>query len=79
MRAMTSAPSAICGTHFGDTKLVTSMLRKPASVSRSTSSTLTSTGIVCFSFCSPSRGPTSTRVTLLGRAAMAISAIQPRC
>ena len=29
MPAMTSAASAICGTHFGETKLVTSILRKP--------------------------------------------------
>jgi hypothetical protein len=60
MRPMTSAPSAICGTHFGETKLVTSMLGKPAAVRRSTSSTFTAAGIICFSFCSPSRGPTST-------------------
>ena len=67
MRAITSAASDICGTHFGDTNEVTSMLRKPASVSRSTSSTFTSAAIICFSFCSPSRGPTSTIETLLGR------------
>ena len=60
MRSITCAPSAICGTHFGDTKLVTSMLGKPAAVRRSTSSTFTAAGIICFSFCSPSRGPTST-------------------
>ena len=67
MRAITSAPSLICGTHFGDTNEVTSIAPKPAAVSRSTSSTLTSAGIICFSFCSPSRGPTSTILTRAGR------------
>src|SRR5690606_37210702 len=50
---------AICGTHFGGTKLVTSMRRKPAPDRRSTSAILSAAGIRRFSFCSPSRGPTS--------------------
>ena len=42
--ASTSRASASCGTHLGDTKLVTSTARRPASTRRSTSSTLTSVG-----------------------------------
>ena len=34
MRAITSAASAICGTHFGDTKAVASTAGRPASLSR---------------------------------------------
>ena len=70
---MTSVPSAICGTHLGETNDVTSMFFRPASVRRSTSSIFTSAGISCFSFCSPSRGPTSTMLTWVGREAMAFS------
>src|SRR3954470_14227520 len=66
MPASTAALSAICGTHFGLTKLVTSISRTPAGGSRCTSSILTAASTVCFSFCSPSRGPTSTRVTREG-------------
>ncbi len=51
--------SASCGTHFGWTKLVVSMVRSPASASRSTNCALTSTGTIAASFCNPSRGPTS--------------------
>ena len=63
MRAITSALSAICGTHFGDTNAVASTAGRPASDRRSISSTLIAVGIVCFSFCRPSRGPTSTIFT----------------
>src|SRR6476659_2593141 len=62
----TAALSAICGTHFGLTKLVTSISRRPAACRRWTSSILTAASTVCFSFCRPSRGPTSTRVTREG-------------
>ena len=41
MPARTAALSAICGTHFGLTKLVTSISRSPAACSRCTSSILT--------------------------------------
>ena len=44
MRAITSAASAICGTHFGDTNDVASIAGKPASASASISATLTSVG-----------------------------------
>src|SRR5665647_395042 len=66
MPAITSAASAICGTHLGDTKLVTSISFKPASCSRCTSPILTAAGTACFSFCRPSRGPTSTNLTREG-------------
>ena len=42
MRASTSAASASCGTHLGDTKLVLSITGSPAAVSWSISCTLTS-------------------------------------
>ena len=66
MPAITAALSAICGTHFGLTKLVTSISRRPAACRRCTSSILAAAATGCFSFCSPSRGPTSTSVTLAG-------------
>ncbi len=45
MRAITSAASAICGTHFGDTNDAASIAGRPASVRRSMSATLTSVAI----------------------------------
>src|SRR6476661_8056538 len=66
MPAMTSAASAICGTHLGDTKLVTSSSVRPASCRRCTRPIFTSAGTWPFSFCRPSRGPTSTSLTLDG-------------
>ncbi len=67
MRAITSAASAICGTHLGETKDVASIDGTPASASASISATFTSVGTTPFSFCSPSRGPTSTRRTRFGK------------
>ena len=66
MRARTSAASAICGTHFGLTNAVTSTTGSPARESRFTNATLSAVEIAAFSFCSPSRGPTSTMVTRRG-------------
>src|SRR6185369_10938176 len=66
MPGITCALSAICGTHLGDTKLVTSISRTPASCRRFTRPIFTSAGTASFSFCSPSRGPTSTSLTLPG-------------
>ena len=60
---MTSALSPIWGTHFGDTKLVVSTTGKPASANRSIKLTFVSVGTMAFSFCRPSRGPTSTIFT----------------
>ncbi len=62
--AMISAWSAICGTHLGDTKDVTSMSRRPVATRRRISSSLVPVATFCFSFCSPSRGPISTMRTL---------------
>ena len=64
---MTALEVAICGTHLGETKEAASIFGKPAAVSRLINSTLTSTGIISFSFCSPSRGPTSTILTCAGK------------
>src|SRR5471032_2985538 len=78
MAAITSLLVAICGTHFGDTKDAASMLAKPALDKRFTSSILISAGTFSFSFCRPSRGPTSTILTCLGRLAcvfMSISSV----
>src|SRR4030095_10469980 len=66
MRFITSAASAICGTHFGETNAVASIARNPASVSASIKATFSSVGTIAFSFCRPSRGPTSTRRTMEG-------------
>src|SRR3954447_22707898 len=68
MPARTSAVSAICGTHLGDTKAPASITGNPVSDSRSISSTLTASGTMAFSFWSPSRGPTSTIFTRPGSA-----------
>ncbi|OIQ83914.1 hypothetical protein GALL_342880 [mine drainage metagenome] len=73
MRAMTSAPSAICGTHLGETKAAASTLGRPAAESRSISSTFTSGGTGLASFCSPSRGPTSTSLTCCGKCIVGIA------
>src|SRR4051812_4761229 len=67
MPAMTSVLVAICGTHLGDTKEAASMFGKPAAERRLTSSILTSAETDSFSFCRPSRGPTSTIFTFFGR------------
>jgi hypothetical protein len=51
--------SANCGTHRGETKLVSSMRFNPEAISARNSSSLPSRGIGAASFCSPSRGETS--------------------
>ena len=66
MAASTSLFSASCGTHFGLTKLVTSTTGRPAAASMLARSILTSVLIRPFSFCRPSRGPTSTTFTYSG-------------
>ena len=48
-----------CGTHFGATNDPASIVCKPVDANRLTSSILVSAGMLLFSFCSPSRGPTS--------------------
>ena len=61
--ASTASASAIWGTRSGRANAVTSIRRRPASRLRRTSSTLTSVDSSRDSFCSPSRGETSTRST----------------
>jgi hypothetical protein len=48
-----------CGTHFGDTKLPASISLKPVCASLSINSIFVFNGMTVFSFCNPSRGPTS--------------------
>src|SRR6188508_376656 len=78
MPAITAALSLICGTHFGLTKLVTSIWLTPASCRRCTSSIFCAVVTGAFSFCSPSRGPTSTSVTRDGSMAVLLLARAPR-
>jgi hypothetical protein len=56
--------SLTCGTHFGETKEPASIVVSPVFASLSTSSIFVANDIVCLSFCSPSRGPTSTMRTV---------------
>ena len=57
---MTSSAPAICGTRAGCTKLTASIRRSPAAASASMYATRAATSSTASSFCSPSRGPTST-------------------
>src|SRR5688572_20917225 len=68
MPANTSAASASCGTHFGLTKLVASIVFSPVSDRRSISAILSRVAMIAFSFCRPSRAPTSTMRTYAGKA-----------
>jgi hypothetical protein len=63
---MTSVASPICGTHLALTNDVASMEVSPAAARRAIKSILVAVGTIAFSFCSPSRGPTSTMRTRLG-------------
>lgn len=49
-----------CGTHFGCTNEPASIVFRPVLARRFTNSILVSAGILVFSFCRPSLGPTST-------------------
>ena len=62
--AHTSSASAIWGTRFGLTKLVTSMRDTPASTARLINASLFSVDSSFFSFCIPSLGETSIISTL---------------
>src|SRR5204862_7158117 len=66
MAAMTASASRSCGTAFGWTNEVTSMRGTPASLRRSTTSTVCSVGMNSGSIWNPSRVPTSQIVTCLG-------------
>lgn len=52
-----------CGTHFGDTKLVVSIVFSPVFESLFIMLILSIAGRRVFSFCKPSLGPTSTNLT----------------
>lgn len=58
-RGRSSPASAICGTALGETKLVTSMLPKPAAPSMRASRNLSAVVTCSGWFCSPSRNATS--------------------
>jgi hypothetical protein len=60
---LVSNPLHTCGVHLADTKEPASIVVRPVCANRSMRSILVSSGIVFFSFCSPSRGPTSTMWT----------------
>ena len=61
--AITSSPSAICGTHLELTKLADSILRIPLVDKRLTSFIFCGVLIKLLSFCRPSLGPISKIVT----------------
>ena len=61
--AITSSPSAICGTHLELTKLAVSIFRIPLFDKRLTSFILSEVFIKLRSFCRPSLGPISKIVT----------------
>src|ERR1700722_2101662 len=63
----TSALSAICGIHLGETKLVTSIVLSPVSDNKLINFILISVGTMFGSFCKPSLGLTSTNLTLVGK------------
>jgi hypothetical protein len=76
---MTSVQSASCGTHLGETKLVASITDNPLAESLLMNSTFVAVGMVPGSFCRPSRGPTSTIVTLLGKLLPGVLCRQQEC
>ena len=59
----------ICGIAFGDTKAPTSTVCSPAPISASMKAMRSATLIGVFSFCRPSRGPTSTMRTAIAHQA----------
>src|SRR5207248_7422569 len=59
----TSSEPTICGIAFGDTKAPTSIVSRPAPTSASINAIRSATLTGVFSFCRPSRGPTSTMRT----------------
>src|ERR1700680_1297353 len=63
MPRSTSSEVTICGIACGETKAPTSTVCSPAASSASMNAMRSATPIGVFSFCSPSRGPTSTMRT----------------
>src|SRR5579884_553533 len=72
MRVITSLASLNCGMARGLTNEVASTTGKPASASNSIKRIFCSVGMRAFSFCSPSRGPTSTTRTYAGNGGSAV-------
>ena len=66
-RSATASASAICGTSRGCTKLVASIRLAPAATSPAISFSFAGVDSTASSFCSPSRGATSTMSTVVGR------------
>src|SRR6266850_6798491 len=69
--AATSSASAMVGTRLGLTYETQAMRLSPVSASASIRRTLSATGIIFFSDWKPSRGPSSSISTRLGRSDMA--------
>src|ERR1700682_3006430 len=63
MPRSTESEFTICGIAFGDTKAPTSTVCRPAPTSASMNAMRAATLTGVFSFCRPSRGPTSTMRT----------------
>jgi hypothetical protein len=63
-----SSSRQTCGTHFGETKEPASIVVTPVAASFSINWIFVSNGTIFFSFCSPSRGPTSTILMRLSNA-----------
>ena len=57
-----------CGTHLGATNDPASIVFRPVRANLRISSIFVSAGMLCFSFCNPSLGPTSTIRTWSARA-----------
>src|SRR5690625_2650617 len=72
MLEKTSSASESWEIHFRLTKLVASTTRRPVCDRRLMNSILVAVGTTAFSFCSPSRGPTSTIFTAFGKLLMDI-------
>jgi len=69
-----------CGTHFGATNEPASIVCKPVFANRLTSSIFVSAGILLFSFCKPSLGPTSIIRTWSARARLELVKVRlERC
>ena len=65
-----------CGTHFGCEKDPASMVSTPVPASLLTSSILVAAGILVFSFCSPSLGPTSIILTWSANAFLVLEKVR---
>jgi len=74
----TSSEAAIWGTHLGCTNDPASIMPNPVDANRLTSSILVSAGMLVFSFCNPSLGPTSTTRTWSAHALLELEKCRSR-